>query len=724
MKIWILTTEFQPYYGGGIGTYCTNTAKMLAEKGEEVTVFFSDTTLMQDTIIEKHGDVRLVRFRPGGLEEYQSLGYNAALSYHFYALVEKFIHLESKPDIIEFQEYLGIGYFLLHKKKELVDSLLHIPMVTYLHTPKFICDRVNLSSTYKFPDYWIGQMEKYCITAADMLMSPSKYLADFISKELDLDINKIHIIPNPYNVESQSDNFIFNNKELVFFGRMEYRKGLQDLVEQLVPLWDEGLMVPLKVIGGDVDFEPKNKTIMQYISQKYIKYIEKGLIVFEGLLSPAQVEKRLKSMGVVIVPSLFENFPYTVVESLTNKKIVIASSSGGHSELIEDSISGFIFSYGKNNFKDKLETCLNLSETEAAKIADEAKKRVSLLCSYESVYNKKIDLYNRCINEHVQTCLYPYICNISKTYVPNNTYKEKLLSIVIPYFNMGEYIDDTIESIFKSIYTEIEVIIVDDGSNDKLSLEKLKEIKQRYENIKIINKKNGGLASARNAGARASAGEYLAFLDPDDKIDSLYYSKAIKILKHYKDVYYVGSWVKHFGNSSGVWVTWDSEPPYFLVHNSMASGSLVYKTEIFIKFGINDEKYIFGMEDYESTISLIENGCMGVVITEPLFLYRSRLDSMSREFNHKSQQYIYSAISNKHKELYEKFAVDIYNIINSNGPGYLYDNPSREYSYRDLAFKKGIIRRLGETSPRLMNMVKTLLVKLKLYDIVKKIVKR
>lgn len=98
--------------------------------------------------------------------------------------------------------------------------------------------------------------------------------------------------------------------------------------------------------------------------------------------------------------------------------------------------------------------------------------------------------------------------------------ENNLVSVIIPAYNAEKTILRTLESVFNQTYRSIEVIIVDDGSNDN-TLNLLKEIKKTKQNskisIKIISKKNGGVSSARNVGLRHATGNFIAFLDSDDE---------------------------------------------------------------------------------------------------------------------------------------------------------------------------------------------------------------
>ena len=99
---------------------------------------------------------------------------------------------------------------------------------------------------------------------------------------------------------------------------------------------------------------------------------------------------------------------------------------------------------------------------------------------------------------------------------------DKIISIIIPIYNVEEYLDECLDSIKRQTYKNIEVILVNDGSTDES-----KEICERYcekdSRFKLINQENQGLSEARNVGVRASIGEYIFFVDSDDvvKVDIL-----------------------------------------------------------------------------------------------------------------------------------------------------------------------------------------------------------
>lgn len=103
------------------------------------------------------------------------------------------------------------------------------------------------------------------------------------------------------------------------------------------------------------------------------------------------------------------------------------------------------------------------------------------------------------------------------------SHKSPKVSIVIPIYNVEKYLRSCIDSIIGQSFQDFELILVNDGSIDS-SLEICREYEQRDKRIKVINKKNGGLSSARNAGLSVAKGNYISFIDPDDYINKEYFN--------------------------------------------------------------------------------------------------------------------------------------------------------------------------------------------------------
>lgn len=671
MKIWIITTEYPPAFGGGIGTYVENVANMYSKNGDKVKVILRDN--VDDRKFENK-NLEVCRFKIKYGKDYSYLGEVQSMAYQYFEYVNALI-VEEKPDIIEIQEYNAIGYYILQQKYIDDEYLKDVPVVVHLHTPQFALYSVNKSINYKLPDYWVGEMEKFCIKAADALLCPSEFLA---SKLKNINNNvPIKVINLPFNLkDEQTQSIKKGNKLFVYFGRTEYRKGVEQLIKAFESLWKKGYDCKLKCIGGDVKFFPKNEYLGEFLARKYSNRIEQGLLEFKPNTPQSELIEDINKARAIVIPSLYENFPNTCIMSMWLKKAVIVSKQGGQAEMVnDDGINGYIFDHEINgDLEEKIIKVLNDSEESLKQMGENAHKRIFSLCNFEKNFKMRKDFFNFVIDNYVKRNMYPFLNDESNLYKSEISGKKDLLSIIVPYYNMGKYIDDCVNSIKKSIYENKEIIIVNDGSNNNESIAALEKYRND-KNVKVIDIENAGLANARNVGADAALGEFIAFMDADDIVEKSFYSKAVNILNRFKNVSYVFSWVKYFEGSQGKWTTFDTQLPYLLCHNMLNANALIRRND-FIKYGRNRVEMEFGMEDYDMWISLAENNCFGVCIPEYLSLYRVRKNSMAREFNVNNLLYLHELITKNHKELYSKYGTDLFNILQANGPSFVYNNPS------------------------------------------------
>lgn len=141
--------------------------------------------------------------------------------------------------------------------------------------------------------------------------------------------------------------------------------------------------------------------------------------------------------------------------------------------------------------------------------------------------------------------------NKQETYIE----KEPIISVIVPFFNSKNYIEQTITSILNQTFPYYEILIIDDGSKDKGALEKLEKIKKLDSRIKVFHKENEGLAATRDFGAAKSSNscKYLMFLDDDDLIEPTYLECAYWTLETNKDAAWAYSDSVGFDKQQYVW---------------------------------------------------------------------------------------------------------------------------------------------------------------------------
>ncbi len=107
-----------------------------------------------------------------------------------------------------------------------------------------------------------------------------------------------------------------------------------------------------------------------------------------------------------------------------------------------------------------------------------------------------------------------------------------MISVIVPVYNVENYLSRCIDSILNQTYTDYELILVDDGSTDN-SGKICDDYAEKKSNIKVIHQKNGGLSSARNTGTDNSKGSYITFIDSDDLVSNTYLETLFELLKKY-----------------------------------------------------------------------------------------------------------------------------------------------------------------------------------------------
>jgi len=203
-----------------------------------------------------------------------------------------------------------------------------------------------------------------------------------------------------------------------------------------------------------------------------------------------------------------------------------------------------------------------------------------------------------------------------------------LVSVVIPCYNQGQFIDDAVASIRVQSFTDLEIIIVNDGSTDSYTNELLAGY-GRGGNVKVIATENRGLAAARNRGIREAVGKYILPLDSDDKIGQGYVEKAVTVLEQNPDVGIVYCRATLFGAVETDWDLPEYSLQQMLIDNIIFC-SAFFRREDWLSVGGYDEGMIYGWEDYSLWLSFIERGRKVHQIPERLFSYRVASDSMVR----------------------------------------------------------------------------------------------
>jgi glycosyltransferase involved in cell wall biosynthesis len=231
----------------------------------------------------------------------------------------------------------------------------------------------------------------------------------------------------------------------------------------------------------------------------------------------------------------------------------------------------------------------------------------------------------------------------------HNMETKPLVSIVIACYNDAQYIEQAVQSALSQTYSNIEIIVVDDGSNaETKAVLKKTELKI----TKLITQENQGQSKARNVGIHQAKGDYILVLDSDDFFEPPFCEKAIVIFLKNKDVKVVTCHANllYEDGSVNVYTPKGGTIKDFIYCNE-ALGTSLFKKEDWNSCGGYDESMKRGFEDWEFFIRILKSGGKAEVIQEFFYNYRKRSNSTTSKAN-KIKYQLLSYIYFKHRELY------------------------------------------------------------------------
>jgi GT2 family glycosyltransferase len=203
------------------------------------------------------------------------------------------------------------------------------------------------------------------------------------------------------------------------------------------------------------------------------------------------------------------------------------------------------------------------------------------------------------------------------------------ISVIIPCYNLGQYLDEAVESVLSQTYQDFEILIVDDGSTDPQT----QALLQNYlrPKTRVIQTAHAGLAAARNLAIAKTTGAYLCALDADDRLEPTYFEKAVPVLEANPSFTFVSCWLRAFGDEEWDWKPERCDLPALLCEDTVCTAALVRREAVLAVGAYDTTMPLQGDEDWDLWLTLVEHGYQGVILPEPLFHYRQRAGSMSAQ---------------------------------------------------------------------------------------------
>ncbi|KAI3643351.1 hypothetical protein MP228_012906 [Amoeboaphelidium protococcarum] len=204
--------------------------------------------------------------------------------------------------------------------------------------------------------------------------------------------------------------------------------------------------------------------------------------------------------------------------------------------------------------------------------------------------------------------------------------RKPFVSVIIPYYNNEMYLRESLDCLERQSLSDMEVILIDDGSNQKSHNEMISIVSSYKTDIKVWTQKNHGLSYSRNIGVLMAQGEFIIFFDPDDLINSTTLEKLALKLTEYNDVSFVYPGSVHFGEYN--FKVMDEYDGNRLQKENYLPSFAMIRRQDYINAGGMDETFE-GWEDYDFWLRLRGMGKPGRILREELFYYRRHKNGMT-----------------------------------------------------------------------------------------------
>jgi glycosyltransferase involved in cell wall biosynthesis len=340
VNILFLSRDYPPNLIGGVGIYVLEMSRLLARLGHRVYVLtqaveYPGSYIDQGVTVFRIKPARLkwlsfIRKRlPGTVER---LEYSWAVFRKLNKTTRRY-----SIDIIESSEarFEGFWYFLLRKKPKLVIKL---------HTPEAIA--LKLDNVRPDLDYKVRfLLERWWIKRADSLIGLTQAVKDLVAEHFGISLNGAPLVPNPIDIGffKPLDSGIKHASPttVLYVGRLEFRKGTHVLMRAIPHVL--AAMPATKFV-----FVGKDSGMKQYLTRKAKESgYSDNISIIEGV-PRYRLREFYQNCAICVLPSLWENHPYTCLEAMACAKPVIAAKTGGFPEIIQDRVNGILVEAGSS----------------------------------------------------------------------------------------------------------------------------------------------------------------------------------------------------------------------------------------------------------------------------------------------------------------------------------------------------------------------------------------
>lgn len=624
------------------------------------------------------------------------LDFQTALSFQMAGVVAALAATEGPPETIESMESRGLPYYLLQRQLLEADYLAGVPVLLGLHSPVCLTRPADHQPRAVFPHYWHGRLEIASALAAAACHAPTHRLISALCGVAEAPEWECTVISPPVFPAAARPAQVGTAHRLVYAGPLAVRAGLISFLRECRRLWCAGRTFEMVLAGPDDEYPARGTTVARYLARTYQKEVAEGRLLIETTAHPETLDDHLQRASWAIFPGFFDHGSPGFRRALSLGKPLLVSRESGLAELMGMETSGLqpglaIFSW--ENEGEAAGLLAGIVETPPADASApppiHLAQRLHKFAPAAAI-EKRLSILDRVRHSSNKRIFFPFMEALARRGGPvvplsaERAGEPGLVSVVIPFFNLPQYIGEAVVAAAASDYRPIEIVVVDDGSDDPAApaaLERLADLAGGLP-CRLVRQENAGLAAARNRGAEEARGEFILFCDADDRVEPSFAGRAVRIMRRWANVHLVYSWERYFGLSGDFWPNWNLEFPYLLAHNMCPSRPLVRRAS-FLAWGRQKSQLVYNFEDYESWLAMAAAGCGGVSIPEPLVGYRIRAGSHWQSSSPAQHLYLYETMAALHADLYRRFGPELFALLNANGPAHAWNRPAGNPPHED-----------------------------------------
>lgn len=502
MRIAFVTREYPPETAwGGIGSFYASLARSLATAGHEVEVFAQ--ALERESIERDEAGVLVHRVlghadglgakaggSTAGNDDLGLFSLGLALAMHD-AVVER--HARAPFDIIEGHDHLGVNAFVN------LSALHDAVTVTRYHSAYHTLVRRGLVD---WPESRLIQsLEKAALESADCRISTSAVISRAVKEDFGTPPADA-VVPNFVQAAPYEGDWSGKKRQVLFVGRLVLGHKRPDLAVQAFVRFAATNPDWTMVVAGPDQDHAELGSVWRYCQSLVPARLAKR-VRYAGALSQHEVYGLMAESRVLLAPSDFESFGMVAVEAMQHGCLPVVASDTAMAEIVSD--ARLIATRGSAAAFANALKAIAADDRAAGDLARRSRERALETFSERRVLGANLAVYDQLLEHRKARSVrrLPAAADADAM--------TPLVSVVVPNFNGGRFLRETLASIVSQDYTALEIILVDGGSTDD-SL----HIAAEFPDVVVINEPDKGQAHAINKGLMRARGRILAYLNSDD----------------------------------------------------------------------------------------------------------------------------------------------------------------------------------------------------------------